>query len=320
MMTKAVEALSTNEEIQDVGVDIGRGCVKAFSKFKGKTHQTMFKSIISYGRNLRFDDYEHPLYVEVNDGYDYFVGNLAELEGYIQVHYTSDEKVGDVVEVLLCTALIEVAVADKVRIALGVPKKMYRRSVLNEVINAYKGKTFKIKNKINGSHKEITIVDITIYREADSAIIEQYEKMPELFNCKVGMAVMGFKTLELAYYNEGFEFNDRKSTTIELGNITMLKFVQDELQAQGLDKSLAEIDSSSNYDELKLKGNKALCSQFNRHLKDAWQNLSDVTIFCAGGTLLNLKDFPEFNYELVDQEPQMAVARGLFLVAEKQFS
>ena len=100
----------------------------------------------------------------------------------------------------------------------------------------------------------------------------------------------------------------------------MLKFVQDELQAQGLDKSLAEIDSSSNYDELKLKGNKALCSQFNRHLKDAWQNLSDVTIFCAGGTLLNLKDFPEFNYELVDQEPQMAVARGLFLVAEKQFS
>ena len=39
MMTKAVEALSTNEEIQDVGVDIGRGCVKAFSKFKGKTYQ-----------------------------------------------------------------------------------------------------------------------------------------------------------------------------------------------------------------------------------------------------------------------------------------
>lgn len=62
-MTKAVEALSTNKEIQDVGLDIGRGCVKAFSKFKGKTYQTMFKSIISYGRNLQFDDYEHPLYV-----------------------------------------------------------------------------------------------------------------------------------------------------------------------------------------------------------------------------------------------------------------
>ncbi len=56
----------------------------------------------------------------------------------------------------------------------------------------------------------------------------------------------------------------------------------------------------------------------NRNTAIEWIILEHNSI--AGGTLLNLKDFPEFNYELVDQEPQMAVARGLFLVAEKQFS
>lgn len=314
-----------DDAIQQIGVDIGRGFLKAYSQFEGEVYQCMFKSIIGLGRKIKFDEYENPIYINVNnDKGSYFVGELAEYESHVKLPHTTDDKTGLIPETLMCACLSKVAQSGRVQIALGVPKKLYRRSVLNEVIKAYKDKTFKIKDKITNTTKTVYIDDITISREADSALIEQIEKNPKLLDCKVAMAVMGYKTTELAYYNEGFVFNDVKSQTIELGNMTMLKYVQTELQtgdeSTRLDKSLAEIDSSNNFDDYKALGNLSLLHAFNTELKNAWLNLTDVVIFVAGGTLLNLKDFDEFNYELVDDDPQMAVARGLYLVAEKQFS
>ena len=321
-MEKSNDLLKLKEvEEQIIGMDIGRGCVKAQSEFDGETYSCMFKSIIGLGRKLDFDKYDDPIYIEVDDdGMDYFVGHLAEIEADLPIHNTSDDKVSDIAKTLVCACLNEIAVSDQVKIMLGVPKKLYTKKILNEVINAYKGKTFKIKNKIKSTFKKVTINDIMICREADSAILEQYELDANLINSKVAMAVMGFKTLELAYYNEGFKFNDKKSKTIELGNLTMLKYVQDRLQEnEKLTKDLAEIDSSANYDDWKLKGNKVLLNSFNIALERTWVNLTDVTIFCAGGTLLNLKDFPDFNYELVS-DPQMAVARGLYIAGTKHFN
>ena len=59
--------------------------------------------------------------------------------------------------------------------------------------------------------------------------------------------------MELSYFDKGFVFNDRLSNTVEYGNSTMLKIIQDNLMATGISKSVNEIDSSNDYDTLKEK-------------------------------------------------------------------
>ena len=124
---------------QYIGLDIGRGYVKAYSKHEGKEFKCNFKSIVSDGRSIYGKDYEDSIYIEV-DGSEYFVGDLAELEGYNPIQNLIDSKVGGIVPVLVLAALNEVAVSEFVSIALGVPNKSFKKSVLEEVENKYKNK------------------------------------------------------------------------------------------------------------------------------------------------------------------------------------
>ena len=61
-MVKSNDLLKLKEvEEQIIGMDIGRGCVKAQSEFDGETYSCMFKSIIGLGRKLDFDKYDDPI-------------------------------------------------------------------------------------------------------------------------------------------------------------------------------------------------------------------------------------------------------------------
>ena len=69
------------EKIQHIGIDIGRGYVKAYSEFDGNTYSCKFKSVRGLGKKIDFTEYEKPIFIEV-DKQQFFIGDLAEKEGY----------------------------------------------------------------------------------------------------------------------------------------------------------------------------------------------------------------------------------------------
>ena len=298
---------------QYIGLDIGRGYVKAYSKFEGKEYKCNFKSIVSDGRSIYGKDYEDSIYIEI-DGAEYFVGELAELEGYNPIQNLIDSKVKGIVPQLLLAALNEIAVADFVSIALGVPNKLFKKTVLEEVEEKYKNKTFKIKNKITGSTKKVTIKNITIYREADAALLWHVSNHPTLANGPVALVSVGFRTSEFCYYDKGLKYNEKLSDTRELGNKTALENVRRKLKDVGIIQPLSVIDTSDNYDDFKKQPYEMLSASIETEIENLWPNNSEVTIFIAGGTALRL-DLP---HELLEG-PQMATSKGLFQVAVKRF-
>ena len=298
---------------QYIGLDIGRGYVKAYSKHEGKEFKCNFKSIVSDGRSIYGKDYEDSIYIEV-DGSEYFVGDLAELEGYNPIQNLIDSKVGGIVPVLVLAALNEVAVSEFVSIALGVPNKSFKKSVLEEVENKYKNKTFKIKNKTTGATKQVTIKNITIFREADAALLWHVNNHPTLANGQIALVSIGFRTTEFCYYDKGLKYNEKMSDTRELGNKTALETVRRKLNDVGPVHPLSVIDTSENYEDLKKQPYEMLSASIETEIENLWPNGSEVTIFVAGGTALKL-DLP---HELLD-DPQMATSKGLFQVAIKKF-
>ena len=54
-----------NQESQIIGADIGRGYVKGYTVYNGEARECCFKSIVSLGREIEFDDYKEPIYLEV---------------------------------------------------------------------------------------------------------------------------------------------------------------------------------------------------------------------------------------------------------------
>ncbi|EPY6472560.1 hypothetical protein ACWO4B_003257 [Clostridium sporogenes] len=304
------------KDIQIIGIDLGRGYTKAYSEYNELKKQCLFKSVVGIGgRTLDFSNYENPIYIETEDE-DYFAGILAEKEGYSPTRNSKDSKTTLTAERLLYAALNEVVVADEVKLMMGVPYKKFRKSTLAEITEKYKDKKVKIKDKINGGYKDINIIDVQIFREGDSAIM--WEIRNEKENEKpIGIVTIGFRTTELSYFDKGLDFNDKKSKTIDnLGNRTALEYVQKELAKEDTMKDLNEIDTSKDYDLLKKSGYASLSERISQEIEDFWINLSEMDIFVAGGTALNMK-FDE-QFKLVD-DPQMATAKGLFLVGTRVF-
>lgn len=303
-----------NNQIQIVGLDIGRGYTKAYSEFNDMKKECLFKSVVGLGRNLDFTIYENPIYIDV-DNEGFFVGMLAEKEGYTPTRNSKDSKTSATVEKLMYAALNEVAVAEEVKIMLGVPYKLFRKSILNEVIGKYKDKEVKIKDKINGGYKNIKILDIQIFREGDAALMWQVRNN-KTNDKPIGIATVGFRTTELSYFDKGLKFNDKRSKTLEFGNKSALDFVQNILEDRDIIKELNEIDSSNDYDELKNVGYNNLSEKISQEIEDTWLNLSEMDIYIAGGTALNMKFEERFK---LAEEPQMSTAKGLFLVGTKVF-
>lgn len=299
--------------IQIIGLDIGRGYVKAYSEFNNNKKECIFKSITSDGRDgLDYSNYEEPIYVEY-DGKKIFGGKFAEIEGYVPISNSKDSKLSSVVEELMAITFSKIAVAKEVKIMMGVPYKIFNAETLNAIVEKYKGKVFKVEDKINGGLKEVTIANISIFREADSALFHALNGLPNM-NKPVGLVSVGFRSTELAYYDKGFRFNDKYSTTLEIGNRNVLQYVsQILLKESNINKSVAEIDSSDSYDYLKQRGYEAISEQIGQEIEASWKNLNEMDVYIAGGTALNMT-FDD-NFKILE-DSQMATAKGLYKVAE----
>lgn len=299
----------TKVKAQIIGLDIGRGYVKGYTEINGMVKECLFKSIVGEGRELDFSEHTDPIMIEYA-GEDWFVGLLAEKESQTPIRNSKDSKISNTVQVLMAAALNKLAVEDNVKIMLGVPYKSFRKSVLEEVIEAYKGRSVKVKDKINGGYKDINIVDIMIGRESDAALYWQVRNN-ERNDKAVGLVSIGFRSTELSYFDKGLKFNDKKSDTMEFGNRSVMSNVKDKLMDQGIIKDLNEIDSSDDYDNLKEKAYAIASENIEQTIEDKWINLDEMDIYIAGGTSLNMKFDNQF--KLVD-DAQMATAKGLWLM------
>lgn len=302
---------------QLLGIDIGRGYAKGYSQYKDNIHECCFKSIIALGRDMDFSEKIDPIYIEVDED-DYFVGYLAETEGDNPIHVLADDKTSINVQKLIWAVLHKIAIADRVKINLGVPNKLFTKSVLTKVIETYKGKEVEIKDRITGSYKKVTIIDITIFREADSALLWHTEtNIQSDIEKPIGLVSVGFRTTEFSYYDENLKYNDKLSTSAEIGNKLALEYVQRKLKANQIIRTLAEIDTSDKYDKYKKVAYNNLSNSIENEIETMWLNRSEMDIFIAGGTSLHL-ELPE-NYKSVPT-PQMATAKGLYTVAKRVFS
>lgn len=301
-------------DIQIIGMDLGRGYVKAYSEFNNMKKQCLFKSVIGLGRSLDFSNYENPIYIEVENE-EFFAGMLAEKEGYTPTRNSRDSKITKTAEKLMYASLNEVAVSDEVKIMMGVPYKLFKKSTLEEVTEKYKGKEIKIKDKIKGGYKNIKILDISIFREGDAALLWEVRNNSDN-NKPIGMISVGFRTTELSYFDKELKFNDKRSKTIEQGNRSALEYVQNVLESDNIIKDLNEIDSSTDYKELKDKAYKVLSERVAQDVEDNWINLDEMDIYVAGGTALNMKF--DKNFKVVEK-PQLSTAKGLYLVGTKKF-
>lgn len=301
------------ESVTEIGMDVGRGYVKVFTIINGKPVEIIFKSVIGEGRfgQIEFDKYDNPIHISF-EGNDYFVGNLAEKESYSPIRNSQDSKTSDTVEVLIMAALNQLPVSDKVKINLGVPYKGYTHKMLSDVQKKYKGRKITIKNKLTNSAKSITIEDINIFRESDAALIYALNGSQNI-NKPVGCVNIGFRTMELSYFDKGFIFNDKLSDSIEYGNSTMLKIIQDQLREQNISKELHEIDSSDDYDDMKARAYKFGSEKVNQIIEEKWINKDAMDLFLVGGTSIHLNPGDEFT-KLPDA--QMATAKGLYQVAK----
>lgn len=302
-----------NEEFQVIGLDIGRGYVKAYSEFENMTKQCIFKSVVGLGRSMNFENYTDPIYIEV-DGEDYFAGILAENESDNAIQNLKDDKTSPVAKKLLYAALNKIAVCDNVKLMIGVPNKLFRKSILLEIQKEYKDTTIKIKDKISGAYKNINILDVSIYREADAALLWHVRKC-SAFDNDLCMVTIGFRTTEICTYNNKMKFNDKLSKSIELGNKTALEYVQRKLKDDNIMKELPEIDSSNRYDNYKKIAYNNLSEKISQEIEGLLINLSEYDVFIGGGTALNM-NFDEYD---VIPDAQMATAKGLFTVGNKVF-
>lgn len=303
---------------QVIGIDLGRGFTKAYTEYNG-SKECKFKSIVGQGRSMDFSEYKDPIYIEV-DSEDYFVGLLAEKEGDNPTRNAKDDKTTLTATKLLYAVLNELAVSNRVKIMLGVPNKLFRKSTLELVQNAYMNKEIKILDKIKGSTKNITIEDISIFRESDAALIytvNTHKNKHELQNKVLGMVTVGFRTTELSYFDKSMKFIDKNSKTLEKGNESVLEYVQKKIQDDGLTKELHEIDTSEDYNKLKNIGYINLLENIDQNIENVWKNQSEMKLFIAGGTSLQFNDIPN-RFELVD-DPQFVTAKGLNYIGERKF-
>ncbi len=198
---------------------------------------------------------------------------------------------------------------------IGVPNKLFKKSVLLEIQKEYKDTSVKIKDKITGAYKNINIIDVSIYREADAALLWHVRKCSE-FDNDLCMVTVGFRTTEIGTYNNKMKFNDKLSKSIELGNKTALEYVQRKIKDDdNVMRSLSEIDSSDRYDSLKKVAYNNLSEKISQEIEGLLINLSEFDVFIGGGTALNM------NFDGYDVIPdaQMATAKGLFTVGNKVF-
>ncbi|WWU66650.1 ParM/StbA family protein (plasmid) [Clostridium baratii] len=303
-------------KVQSIGADIGRGYAKGYTIIDGVEKSCNFKSVVALGREMDFENYEDPIYIDsVIDGKEYnkiFMGILAEEEGYATVRNSKDSKVTDTAKKLLSGVIGDLAETEEINLMLGVPNREFKKSTLNEIKEEFEGKTIVVKNRIDGKMKKIKIVNVSIFRESDAALLYQISKHKLNNNNDNVMVNVGFRTTEISFYDNNLKYNDKKSLSLELGNKTVLEYVQN---IHGK-RTLEEIDSSSRYDELKKEGYKALAENLEQTVESMLVNLDEINLYIAGGVSKNLEVSDMF---IRTEDPQMITAKGLYMIAERKF-
>lgn len=297
------------KEVQIIALDIGRRNCKVYSIYKGKEYKVLFSSVISDGRHIQFDKYDDPIFINV-DNANYFVGNLAEKEGYTVTRNSSDSKISLTVRILIHAAILKVAKSPNVKLMLGVPSNQYRKSILLQVIECYKDKYFTVKDNIENRFKTVYIEDIEIYREADSVCMDVLNGEPN--GKDVLFVSVGFKTTELSYYDKYGNYVDRYSTTIFYGHKDMLAYVQNRLRNEGFVVDIIDIDSNvGDYEDLKSTAYELASETLVQKLEEVVPNLDNVDVVLSGGTIKHLTLDERFK---VANEPMMNVSKGLYKV------
>lgn len=303
-----------SNNMQVIGLDCGRGYTKGYTEINGIIRECCFKSIIGEGRNIELSGYKEPIMIKYNEE-EWFIGMLAEKESQTPVRNSKDSKISETVQILMAAALSSLAIEDTVKIMLAVPYKSFRKTILSEIVETYKGKSVKVKDMVNGGYKEVKINDISICREADAALYWQLRDR-EVLNKPVGIANIGFRSTELTYFDKDLMFIDKKSDTIEFGNGSIMSNVKDKLLNEGIIKNVNEIDSSNEYDALKAKAYKIATENIEQTIEEKWVNLDEMEIYIAGGTALNMNFEDRFK---VVEDAQMATAKGCWLVGIQKF-
>ncbi len=305
-----------NVEIQKIGADIGRGYVKGFTQVDGVEKSCIFKSVVGIGRQMDFSNYSEPIYLSAKMGEEnfksYFCGVLAEEEAHGPIRNSKDSKTTDTVKKLLIALLSKLAEKPVVNIMLGVPNREFTKKILNEVIECYKGKTIEITDHITGRSKNIIINDISIFRESDAALLHQVTYNKPNNNKDNVMVNVGFRTMEISFYDNNLKYNDKKSKSEELGNKTVLEYVK----TYHPKRSLEEIDSSNRYDDLKKEGYLNLSESIEQNVESFLVNMDEINLYACGGVINNLSLSDNF---IKAEDPQMITAKGLYLVATQRF-
>lgn len=297
------------KNVQTIGLDLGRRNTKVYSIYEGVEYQSLFSSVISDGRHIQFDKYKDPIFINV-DNNNYFVSTLAEKEGYTVTRNSSDSKTSLTIRILIHAAILKVAKASNIRLVLGVPSNQYRKSVLLKVIECYKDKYFTVRDNITNEFKTVYIEDVDIYREADAICIDVLNG--EANGKDILFVSVGFKTMELSYYNKYGDYIDRYSTTIFYGHKDMLAYVQNRLRAEGTVVDVIDIDNNiGDYDDLKEEAYELASETLVQKLEEIVPNLDNVDVVLSGGTIKHLTLDERFN---VTNNPMMNVVMGLFKV------
>ena len=301
---------------QVIGLDIGRGYVKAYSNFNGKEEVAIFNSVYGNGRlNIDYASWKDPIALSIG-GDLFFFGELAVKESLNKSTNIKDEKTTEIAENLLIAALSRIGKAKEIKIMLGVPNRLYNKRNREEVISKYKNKTYKFKDDVTDEMKEFSIVDIDIFRESDSALL--YLLRGQRNSKPVGLITVGYRTTEITYYDPNFRFIDRNSTSIAAGQKDVNEEVRRKLEQKRIYKDSAEIDLSNDYDDKKALGYSMIENKIEEELDGLWTNLGEMEkIYICGGTSMNLK-LDEKTFTKV-KDPQLVTAKGLHLLGCKKF-
>lgn len=302
---------------QVIGLDIGRGYVKVFTKYGGKEYYSVFNSVYGNGRpGIDYTAWDDAIALDVDKNL-FFFGKLAIKECLNKSTNIKDEKTTEISEKLLIAALNQVGKTKNIKIMMGVPNRLFNKRTRGEIIEKYKGKTYKFKDNISGENKEFYIADIDIMRESDAALL--YLQRGTINLKPIGLITVGYRTTELTFFDPKFRFIDRNSTSIPAGQKDVNEEVRRKLEKERIYKDGAEIDISSDYDDKKELGYRMIENKIEEELDGLWTNLGEMEkIFVCGGTSLNL----EFDDKLFTkvEDPQLCTAKGLHLLGVKRFN
>ncbi len=304
-------------EKQIIGIDIGRGAVKYYSKFKEEEITGKFNAVFGTGRNgISYNLWNDPIALEVN-GNLLFFGELAIKESMNQTSNIKDEKDSFVSEMLLIAALSKAARTKNVKIMLGVPNRLFNKRTREAIVNKYKGKLYKFKDCVTKENKEAYIADIDIYREADSALV--YMQRGKVNTKPVALVSIGFRTTELSFYEPKFKFIDKRSASIGIGARDVLEETKKILESERIYKTVEELDIDNTYDDRKVMGYNMIANKIEQEIDSLWVNLGELeNIYLCGGTSCNTDLSPTI-FNRID-DPQMATAKGLYFVGTRKFN